>query len=348
MGHDSSEKARENQILENERKRLRTLIETIPDLVWLKDPDGIYLLCNPKFERFFGVKESEIIGKSDFDYVPEELAQFFRQKDKEALEGGKPSTNTEWITYADDGHRELVETIRTPMYDSNGKIIGILGIARDITAHYLAENDSRKFMLGIILKSGLIPPEIYKQVWDTLLAGKPVKGEIKNKTKDGRIIDIDASNNPILDEKGNIVGFLSINRDITERKKTESELIVAKEKAEESDRLKTAFLNNISHEIRTPMNAITGFSALLTIPDNTFEEQSMYIDSIQKSSDLLLSIINDIIDISGIEAKATNTRISKVNLNSKIDKLCKQYLHAASEKNICLFYKTALPAEKAD
>ncbi|MBE3085298.1 MAG: PAS domain S-box protein, partial [Bacteroidetes bacterium] len=228
MGHDSSEKARENQILENERKRLRTLIETIPDLIWLKDPDGIYLLCNPKFERFFGVKESEIIGKSDFDYVPEELAQFFRQKDKEALEGSKPSTNTEWITYADDGHRELVETIRTPMYGSNGKIIGILGIARNITAHYLAENDSRKFMLGInnssdaifitdingtiefinpafekiygfpgtevlgktprILKSGLIPPEAYKQVWDTLLAGKPIKGEIKNKTKDGRII----------------------------------------------------------------------------------------------------------------------------------------------------------------
>lgn len=388
MGHDSSEKARENQILENERKRLRTLIETIPDLVWLKDPDGIYLLCNPKFERFFGVKESEIIGKSDFDYVPEELAQFFRQKDKEAMESNKPLSNTEWVTYADDGHRELVETIKTPMYGSDGKIIGILGIARDITAHYLAENDSRKFMLGInnssdaifitdingtiefinpafekiygfpgsevlgktprILKSGLIPPEIYKQVWDTLLAGKPVKGEIKNKTKDGRIIDIEASNNPILDEKGNILGFLSINRDITERKKAESELILAKEKAEESDRLKSAFLNNISHEIRTPMNAITGFSALLTIPENTFEEQSMYIESIQKNSDHLLSIINDIIDISGIEAKATNTRISKVNLNSKIDKLCKQHLHAASEKNICLFYKTALTTEKAD
>ena len=388
MGHDSSEKARENQILENERKRLRTLIETIPDLVWLKDPDGVYLLCNPKFERFFGVKESEIIGKSDFDYVPEELAQFFRQKDKEALEGSKPSTNTEWITYADDGHRELVETIRTPMYGSNGKIIGILGIARNITAHYLAENDSRKFMLGInnssdaifitdingtiefinpafekiygfpgsevlgktprILKSGLIPPEAYKQVWDTLLAGKPVKGEIKNKTKDGRIIDVEASNNPILDEKGNIVGFLSINRDITERKKAESELILAKEKAEESDRLKTAFLNNISHEIRTPMNAIMGFSSLMGIPGTSSEMQTSFVETIQNSSNQLLSIINDIVDISSIEAKATNTRISKVNLNSKIDKLCKQYLHAASEKNICLFYKTALTTEKAD
>ena len=388
MVQDSSEKPREKQILKEERRRLRTLIETIPDLVWLKDPDGIYLLCNPKFERFFGFRESEIIGKSDFDYVPEELAQFIRQKDKEALEANRPVTNTEWITYADDGHRELVETIKTLIYGLDGKIIGILGIARDITAHFLAENDLRKFMMGIenssdaifitdvngtiefinpafekiygfsrsdalgktprMLKSGLIPPEAYKQFWNTLLAGKPVKGEIKNKTRDGRIIDIEASNNPILDEKGNIVGFISINRDITERKQAESELIKAKEKAEESDRLKTAFLHNISHEIRTPMNAIIGFSALLTIPDNTFETQSMYIESIQKGSDHLLLIINDIIDISSIEAKVTNTQISKVNLNSKIERLCKQYLRGASEKNISLFYKTALPTERAD
>jgi PAS domain S-box-containing protein len=388
MVQDSTEKPREKQVLEDERKRLRTLIETIPDLIWLKDSDGKFLLCNPKFERVFGTKESEIIGKTDFDFVPSELARFFRQKDIEALEANKPLTNIEWITYADDGHRELIETIKTPMYGSDGKIIGILGIGHDITAQLLAETNLRKFMLGIensldaifitdingtidfinpafekiygfsklealgktprILKSGLITPEAYKLFWNTLLEGKPVKGEIKNKTKDGRIIDIEASNNPIINEKGNIVGFLSINRDITERKLAVTELILAKEKAEESDRLKTAFLNNISHEIRTPLNAITGFSALLTIPDNTLESQTMYIESILKGSDHLLSIVNDIIDISSIEAKATNTQISKVNLNSRIERLCKQFMPAASEKNISLFYKTALPTERAD
>ena len=106
MVQDSTEKTRENQLLEDERKRLRTLIETIPDLVCLKDTDGKYLLCNPKYERYFGVKESDIIGKSDFDFVPSELAQFFRQKDKEALDANQPLTYIEWITYADDGHCE--------------------------------------------------------------------------------------------------------------------------------------------------------------------------------------------------------------------------------------------------
>lgn len=388
MLQDSTEKTRENQLLEDERKRLRTLIETIPDLIWLKDPDGKFLLCNPKFERFFGSKESEIIGKTDSDFVPSELAQFFRQKDNEALEANRPIKNIEWITYADDGHRELIETIKTPMYFSDGKIVGILGIGHDITEQLIAENNLRKFMLGIenssdaifitningtidfvnpafekiygfsrpealgktprILKSGLISPEAYKHFWDTLLEGKPVKGELKNKTKDGRIIDIEASNNPIIDEKGNIVGFLSINRDITERKLAVTELILAKEKAEESDRLKTAFLNNISHEIRTPLNAITGFSALLTLPDNTLESQTTYIESILKGSDTLLSIICDIIDISSIEAKATNIQISKINLNSRIDKLFKQFLPEASEKGITLSYKTALSSEKAE
>jgi PAS domain S-box-containing protein len=388
MVQDSTEKTRENQLLEDERKRLRTLIETIPDLVCLKDTDGKYLLCNPKYERYFGVKESDIIGKSDFDFVPSELAQFFRQKDKEALDANQPLTYIEWITYADDGHCELVETIKTPMYGSDGKIIGVLGVAHNITKRFLAEKDLRKFMLGIenssdaifitdingtidfvnpafekiygfsrpealgktprIFKSGLISLEAYKHFWDTLLAGKPVKGELKNKTKDGRIIDIEASNNPIIDEKGDIVGFLSINRDITIRKQALSELILAKEKAEESDRLKTAFLNNISHEIRTPLNAITGFSALLTIPDNTLELQTTYIESILKGSDQLLSIISDIIDISSIEAKTTNTQISKTNLNSRIDKVFKQYLPEASEKGISLSYKNALSSEKAE
>jgi len=199
-----------------------------------------------------------------------------------------------------------------------------------------------------ILKSGLIPPEAYKHFWSKLLSGGQVKGEIKNKTRDGRIIDIEASNNPILDENGTIVGFLSINRDITERNQALAELTLAKEKAEESDRLKSAFLRNISHEIRTPLNAITGFSALLSLDDNDSQTQSMYIESILKSSDHLLSIVSDIIDISSIEAKATHIQISKVNLNSRINSLFRQFLPQASEKNLSIFNITGLPAESAN
>lgn len=119
--------------LRESEAKLRTLINTLPDLVWLKDPDGRYLSCNKKFERFFGAKESEIIGKTDHDYVEKELADFFRENDNKALAVGKPVINEEEIVFADDGHKEVLETIKTPMFGNDGNIIGILGIARDIT-----------------------------------------------------------------------------------------------------------------------------------------------------------------------------------------------------------------------
>lgn len=111
----------------------RTLVETIPDLVWLKSPEGVYITCNTRFERFFGAKEEQITGKTDYDFVDKELADFFREKDNAAMVAGKPTINEETVTYADDGHVEILETIKTPMYSASGELIGVLGVARDIT-----------------------------------------------------------------------------------------------------------------------------------------------------------------------------------------------------------------------
>ena len=130
---DITDKNNTAAALKKSETQLGTLIETLPDLVWLKDPEGIYLSCNLKFERFFGAKEKEIVGKTDYDFLYKELADSFRKNDKITIATGKPRTNEEEIVYADDGHKELVETIKTPMFDTNGKLIGVLGIARDIT-----------------------------------------------------------------------------------------------------------------------------------------------------------------------------------------------------------------------
>jgi PAS domain S-box-containing protein len=113
--------------------RLRTLLKTIPDLVWLKDTNGIYLSCNSMFERFFGATEAEIVGKSDYDFLEKEVADSFRDKDRAAMALGRAATNEEWITFADDGHRALLETIKTPLIDESGRPVGVLGISRDIT-----------------------------------------------------------------------------------------------------------------------------------------------------------------------------------------------------------------------
>lgn len=122
------------------KNRLRNLVKAIPDLVWLKDADGVYLSCNRMFERFFGGAEASIVGKTDYDFVEKELADFFREHDLKAMLAGKPSVNEEWLTFADDGHRGLFETIKTPMLDDQGQLIGVLGIARDITARKAAED----------------------------------------------------------------------------------------------------------------------------------------------------------------------------------------------------------------
>ncbi len=125
--------------LENERIRMRTLLQTIPDLIWLKDADGTFLSCNRQMERLYGAKEADIVGKTDYDFVDVQLADWFRKKDQEAMAADKPCISEEWVAYPDTGQRALLETIKTPMRDESGRLIGVMGIARDITERKHAE-----------------------------------------------------------------------------------------------------------------------------------------------------------------------------------------------------------------
>ena len=134
----------QNQRFEEQAAFLRTLVNTIPDLIWLKDTQGIYLACNPMFERFFGAKEADIIGKTDFDFVNKELAQFFRDHDLLAMQTGGSRHNEEHLTFADGSYKGLFDTIKTPMKNADGEVIGILGIARDITARKEKELEIQK------------------------------------------------------------------------------------------------------------------------------------------------------------------------------------------------------------
>lgn len=122
----------------------------------------------------------------------------------------------------------------------------------------------------------------------------------------------------LYDSHGEWIGNLGIIRDITSRIKYIEELKIAKLKAEESERLKTAFLQNMSHEIRTPMNGIIGFSELLKEKVGSTEKCEDYLNTIIKSSEQLLSIVNDVITISSIETQQINTQPEKVNINELI------------------------------
>lgn len=143
------------------------------------------------------------------------------------------------------------------------------------------------------------------------------------------------------------VGRVWSFRDITQKKIAESQLVSAKEKAEQSDRLKTAFLHNISHEIRTPMNAIVGFTALLDEPDLNAEKRKQFINIISQSTNQLLSIISDIVDISNIETNQVKLTLTQVNINSVINSLFTQYKPAADQQNLLFHYLTGLTDEQA-
>jgi PAS domain S-box-containing protein len=131
--------ARNGRALAASEAHLHTLLNTLPDLVWMKDPKGLYLACNQRFERYFGAREADIVGKSDHDFVAADLADFFREQDYAAIAADRPSVHEEWLTFAHDGHRELAETIKMPVFDGNGDLLGVLGIARDITSRKQTE-----------------------------------------------------------------------------------------------------------------------------------------------------------------------------------------------------------------
>jgi diguanylate cyclase (GGDEF)-like protein/PAS domain S-box-containing protein len=122
---------------------MRTLLDTLPDMIWLKDADGVYLACNARFEQHYGAKKTEIIGKTDCDFVDRKLADSFRKHDRKAMESDKPIINEEWLSFTANGFRGLFETIKTPMRDGTGRLIGVLGIAHDVTGRVQAEAELR-------------------------------------------------------------------------------------------------------------------------------------------------------------------------------------------------------------
>jgi len=367
---------RENEVL------LRTLVQAIPDLIWLKDSKGVYLSCNTMFERFFGAKEIEIVGKTDYDFVDRELADFFREHDRKAMKAGKSISNEEWITFADDGHRALLDTTKTPMYDSEGMLIGVLGIAHDITKRKQADEKIKTLGKAIeqgpssivitnadgkiefvndkftqmtqyqledvkgknprIFNPGRLPGNEFEALWETLRRGNTWKGEVLNRRKDKSEFWEDISISALMNDDGTISNYILIMDDITEKKQMMDDLISGKEKAEESDRLKTAFLATMNHELRTPLNHILGFSELI-MSGVTPEDDVSFASSIQSSGQSLLSIIEGVFDLAIVEQEHIKLREQTFSLmdhfmesKASFDNIL---INSGKNENICLVFK---------
>ncbi len=215
--------------------------------------------------------------------------------------------------------------------DINGIIIYINSKVTELTG-FLPEEVIGNTM--DILSSGLSDSGQTQDLWSTIKSGKIWKGEFLNKKKSGQQYWAHASISPILNNKGEITYYLSVQEDISERKQNMLDLQQALEKAKESDNLKTAFLNNISHEIRTPLNGIQGFAELLYTPELTDDERNSYTKAMQGSIDRLINTVEDYVDISMLATNTTRIYKSSIALTPFLEELHLKYTEICFDKDL--------------
>jgi PAS domain S-box-containing protein len=367
-----SERKKTEEALMKSEERYRTLIENQGEGTAIVDINENITYINPAGERIFGMLQGEIVNRNLSEFVDSEEMKVITEQTQERSQG--QISTYELNIKRQDGEKRVILVTGTPQFDNDGSFIGTFGVFRDITERKKTEDELLKLSSAVeqspvsiiitdtkgnieyvnskftkvtgyeqsevlganprILKSGDMPSKTYKQLWKSLTSGHEWCGEFHNKKKNGDLFWEFAYLSPIFDTHGDIAHFLAVKEDITERKQAEKELIEAKEKAEESDRLKSAFLSNISHEIRTPLNSIIGFSDLLINSDSEPDKQLGFARIINNSGINLLSIINDILDISKIESGQLRVNKKMFSVSQLINDIKKEYQFKALNKGI--------------
>ena len=374
VGHDITvQKQSEQKIIQ-----LSKGIEQSPASVIITDILGNIEYVNSKFTEISGYTLDEIKGKNPKIQQSGYTSSREYKKLWNMISSGN-EYHTELQNRKKNGELYWESILISPIRDEEGTIINYMAIKEDITNRKKTDLEILKLSVAIeqnpasvvitntqgvieyinqkflavsgyqnheligkvlrILKPGHTTDEVYVEIWNNLFAGKTWKGEHQNRTKNNEIYWESVLISPIKNQEGKVTNFVVLSENISDRKKMEKDLIAAKVKAEESDRLKSAFLANMSHEIRTPLNSILGFSDLLTAPDLDTDSRREFANLINSSGNNLLSIINDILDISKIEAGQITLIKNEFTAYKLVSEIQKEYSHRANSKGIELKLK---------
>ncbi|MCF8391582.1 MAG: PAS domain S-box protein [Bacteroidales bacterium] len=367
---------------ESELVKLSTAVQQSPSVIAITDTEGNLQYVNPQFTKSTGYSLEEAIGQNPRVLKSGEQSDEVYKELWKTITSGKVWRG-EFHNKKKNGGLFWELASVSPIFDEQGKIVNYIKVAEDITERKLAEDNFRHSIdespLGIrivnqagknvYVNKGLLdiyefssPDEFlntsakktyteqsYQEHQDRRKirqeGGDTSDYEISIRRKNREIRHIKVWRKDVIWNREK--HFQVINQDITELKRLNTDLIQAKEKAEESNRLKTAFLNNMSHEIRTPLNGITGFIGLLQNPIIDAEEKQKYFDIINKSSDRLIATVNDIMDISRIEAGEVKVSLTEVSANEILEEQYSFFYHQAQSKGLELIFKPCLVDKEA-
>lgn len=382
---DITERKQAMEAIVRERQLLRTLIDNIPDSIFIKDLNCRKIAANcTDIKRMGFSSEKEALGKTDVEIYEGAAGVRGYADDLAVITTGVPLVNKEQ-SFDDHGGIRWSLVSKYPLFDHNGKITGLVGISRDITEQKKAQDTILKLTKGIeqnpativitdksgtieyvnprfsettgysfdeaigqnprILKSGEMNPQAYENLWKKISTGEVWRGEFHNRKKNGDLYWEWATITSIKNDLGHITNYIAIKEDISVRKQMEADLVIAKEKAEESDRLKSAFLANMSHEIRTPLNSIIGFSELLTDTSFEPEQKDEFIQHIIENGNYLLNIISDIVDLSKIEAGEITIRKKPTTVCDLVEEVKRLFSYKIESKSL-KFVVNTLPCDE--